>query len=70
MRDRVSAEWAQTRRAGLTLFVGCALLLLAACTGGGQEAIATATVAPVEATLAPATASRHAARPSLTASTC
>ena len=53
MRDRVSAEWAQTRRAGLTLFVGCALLLLAACTGGGQEAIATATVAPLEATLAP-----------------
>ena len=53
MKDRVSAEWAQTRRAGLTLFVGCALLLLAACTGGGQEAIATATVAPAEATLTP-----------------
>ena len=53
MKERVNAEKAYARRAGLVLFLGCGLLLLAACTGGGQEAIATATVAPAEATLSP-----------------
>ena len=42
------------RRAALGFVVICGLLLLAACASGGQETTATPTVAPAEATLAPA----------------
>ena len=51
---RSNARQTPMRQVGLSFVVACGLLWLAACTGGGQETTATPTVAPAEATLAPA----------------
>ena len=53
-QERLYAGRTLMRRAALGFVAGCGLLLLAACGSGGQEATATPTVAPAEATLAPA----------------